>query len=166
MSNFDPSVYDSVPAPPSGDYPDRFVFEQPGATIAGTLVDVRRHTSDKYEPCIVHDIEVAPGQRLSVFCTTTSQRRLVNAKRPVPGTPVRWTFTHYEGQAKVFELDTTAGAPPAQAAPPAQPQYQQAPPMQQPPAQPAPQPAAPAAPAPAPAWGQQPPAAPGAPAWG
>jgi hypothetical protein len=149
MSNFDASIYDSVPAPHEGDFPERFMFNNPGENIAGTLVDVRKHTSDKYEPCLVHDIEVAPGQRYSVFVTTTSQRRLANAKRPVPGQQIRWTFTGFEGQAKVFTLDVAAnGSAPA--------------------ATPAPAPTAPAAPA-APAWGgaapeQAAPAAP--PAWG
>lgn len=163
-------LYDSVPVPEaSGDYPDKISFDnhEVGKIVEGTLIDVRTHTHEQYGPAIIHDIQLDDGTRGSVFCTTTSQRRLVNAKRPVPGQRVRWHFTGFAGQAKVFELLVADGGG-APAAAPAAPPVTQAPapaPMPQPAAgQPAPQAppawgAAPAQPAPAP----QPPAGP--PAW-
>ena len=151
------AIYDAAPVPQTGDFPERITFQSPGQVVEGTLTDIRLTSKEGYEPCIVHDIALDDGTRVSVFCSTTSQRRLVNAKRPVPGQRVRWEFKGYEGQAKVFELlvaggDTPAAAPAPAPAPPATaapPQAPQVPPAWGAQPNPAPAPQPPAGP---PAW--------------
>src|SRR5690606_23475015 len=145
------AIYDAAPVPQTGDFPERVTFQSPGQVVEGTLTDIRLTSKEGYEPCIVHDIALDDGTRVSVFCSTTSQRRLVNAKRPVPGQRVRWEFKGYEGQAKVFELLVADGGG-APAAAPAAPPVAQAP-APAPVAQPAAGQQAPQAP---PAWGAQP----------
>lgn len=164
-----------VPPPPSGgDYPDRFVFDNPGQSVEGLLREIRMTPEGgRYEPCPVMDVVTEQRDMTgnpvawSVFCNTTSLWRQVHQSQTagslIPGqTLVRVTFVGWDGKAKIFQLDhqpaNAAAAAPAQGPAPAANGFGPAPAVQAEPELGAGAPAAPwggAAQAPAAApWGQ------------
>lgn len=167
------SIYDQLPPPQSGDYPDWFKFETPGQVIEGTVVANRigKPSSVGDDPYPIIEVQLdQPGPdgqpvRYSVGCGAAALYRQVYALRPEPGGRIRITFTGYAGQAKLFDVQYAPGNGPAAAvaAPPPAPAPAPAPQGFGQPQQPGQPPAwggAPAsntvaAPAPGPApWGQ------------
>lgn len=153
------SIYDQM-APPqqSGDFPPKFEFSYPGASITGTVVNMRMIPA-RGEMAAAPVIEVqssTDGVIYSVICAPVVLYRELYNKRPQVGQSVTVTFTGHEGQTKLFTLDVHGGAQAPVAAPPQAPAPPQQP-VAQAPGQPAwAPPQQQAAPPQQPAWGAPP----------
>lgn len=117
--------YANLPAPPSaegGDLPDRIKFQNPGQSVEGHLVNVKwKEPKNGMEGCPIIEIQQPTGVVVAVFCNPWSLWRALDEKKPPLGSYVRVTFTGYDGQSKLFQLDV---APP-QNGQAVQPQMQQ-----------------------------------------